>query len=438
MAVGIKQWIQQVTDRALDMLDLRATESPLEDLLSQCHAVLSRRGEATGLALAGSVVHSWRALPDDLHDLFFERLLVEFGPNVVQLQAAIDAYQLSKDEPAAMVLQQAAEARRQELFRRINAAPNGLQTLIHMREVLRRHLKSKPQLKTIDQDFVHLFASWFNKGFLKLEVINWDTPAAILEKLIQYESVHEIEGWDDLRRRLAEDRLCFAYFHPVMPDEPLIFVEVALVKGMTAAIGPLLDTPVAPPNNADTAVFYSINNCQPGLAGVSFGNLLIKQVVSVLQQDHPKLKRFVTLSPIPGLRVWVKAEFPDWFEAFEQGQDHPSLCPLVAQYLTGWVGSRLRDPVARFHLGNGAILERINPGADRSARGLEQSFGFMVNYLYELDHIVTNHEQIMEQGQIATSKEIQNLLKKLPSMKSLAQVTKVAAPVKTIDQHPQT
>lgn len=413
MAAGIKQWIQQVTDRAMEMLDLRATESPLEDLLSHCHAVLSRRGEATGLALAGSVVHSWRELPQDCHVIFFERLLAEFGPDPTGLQAAIDAYQRTHDEADAFKLLQAAQADRQELFRRINAAPHGLQTLIHMREVLRHLIAQRPHLKTVDQDFVHLFTSWFNKGFLKLEVINWDTPAAILEKLIQYESVHEIQGWDDLRRRLAEDRLCFGYFHPVMPDEPLIFVEVALVKGMSEAIGPLLETPPAPPDNADTAVFYSINNCQPGLAGVSFGNLLIKQVVSVLQHDHPGLKRFVTLSPIPGLRAWVNAHHPDWLDEFEQGQDRESLRTLVAQYLTDRSGQRLRDPVARFHLGNGATLERINPNADHSARGWQQSFGFMVNYLYELDLIETHHEQLMEHGQIATSKSVQSLLKKV-------------------------
>ncbi len=407
------------------MLDMRPGESPLEDLLSQCHAVLSRRGEATGLALAGSVVSSWHALPEAVHVDFFERLLAEFGPDVVALQDAIQAYQSAQDETQALRLHQAAEAKRQELFRRINAAPGGLKTLIHMREVLRRHTKTHPHLKTIDQDFAHLFTSWFNKGFLKLELINWETPAAVLEKLIQYESVHEIQGWDDLRRRLAEDRLCFGYFHPVMPDEPLIFVEVALMKGMADAIGPLLETPPAPPHDADTAVFYSINNCQPGLAGVSFGNLLIKQVVSVLQQDHPNLKRFVTLSPIPGLRAWIEAEHPDWLDDFEANQEAETLLALVAAYLTDWNGKRLRDPVARFHLGNGATLERINADADHSTRGQHQSFGFMVNYLYELDHIVSNHEQLMEQGRIATSKDVQQLLKKTvkPKIKELPHVT---------------
>lgn len=425
MSVGIKQWIQQVTDRALLMLDLKATEEPVNDLISQCHAVLSRRGEATGLALAGSVVSCWTTLPESEHIAFFQRLLAEFGPDEKALGEAIAAYQATPSENGAMRLHQAAEARRQELFRRINAAPGGLKTLIRMREVLRKSLRQQPELAPIDQDFVHLFTSWFNKGFLKLERIDWETPAAVLEKLIQYESVHEIQGWDDLRRRLAEDRLCFAYFHPVMPDEPLIFVEVALVSGMASAIRPLLDTPPAPPVNADTAVFYSINNCQPGLAGVSFGNLLIKQVVSVLQAEHPRLKRFVTLSPIPGLARWIEKEHPDWHNILANHADPEASVGLVAKYLTSAREGRPIDPVARFHLGNGATLERINPEADLSPRGQAQSYGFMVNYLYELDDIVTNHEQLMEHGKIATSKDVQQHLKKTPKtpFKELPHVT---------------
>jgi len=412
MPTGIKEWIQQVTDRALEILDLKSDGVPLDDLISQCHAVLSRKGEATGLALAGSVVASWHALDASEHLAFFRSLIEEFGPDRARLDQAIMDYQSSNDESFAMALHQAAEAKRQELFRRMNAAPNGLQTLILMREALRKLLRDHPELKPIDQDLVHLFTSWFNKGFLRLERINWQTPAAVLEKLIQYESVHEIQGWDDLRRRLAEDRLCFAYFHPVIPDEPLIFVEVALVQGMADAIGPLLDTPPAPPTSADTAVFYSINNCQPGLAGVSFGNLLIKQVVSVLQAEHPKLKRFVTLSPIPGLRRWLDTEGQEYLSLLEASTDHAELKPVVAKYLTSGQGAKLKDPVARFHLGNGATLERINANADLSSRGQKQSFGFMVNYLYELDAIVSNHEQLMETGQIATSKDVQQLLKK--------------------------
>ena len=412
MPAGIKGWIQQVTDKALEILDLKSDGIPLDNLIALCHAVLSRRGEATGLALAGSVVSSWHGLKQSDHLGFFRRLIVEFGPDQGRLNQAIANYQASLDDASAMGLHQAAEAKRQELFRRMNAAPDGLQTLILMREALRKLLRDHPELKPIDQDLVHLFTSWFNKGFLRLERINWQTPAAVLEKLIQYESVHEIQGWDDLRRRLAEDRLCFAYFHPVIPDEPLIFVEVALVQGMADAIGPLLDTPPAPPVSADTAVFYSINNCQPGLAGVSFGNLLIKQVVSVLQAEHPKLKRFVTLSPIPGLRRWLDTEGQEFLPLFEASTHHDELKPLVAKYLTSGQGAKLKDPVARFHLGNGATLERINANADLSRRGQKESFGFMVNYLYELDDIMRNHEQLMETGQIATSKEVQQLLKK--------------------------
>ena len=422
MSGGIKKWIQQVTEKALDLLDLKSEGILLDDLIAHCHAVLSRRGEATGLALAASVVSSWQALDRADHLTFFRRLINEFGPDRDRLEFAIIDYQASPDEVAIMNLHQAAEANRQELFRRINSAPNGLQTLILMREELRKLLRDHPELRPIDQDFVHLFTSWFNKGFLELERINWQTSATVLEKLIQYESVHEIQGWDDLRRRLAEDRLCFAYFHPVIPDEPLIFVEVALVQGMADAIAPLLETEPVLPVDADTAVFYSINNCQPGLAGVSFGNLLIKQVVSVLQAQHPSLKNFVTLSPIPGLRRWLESDGQMFLSRFEMAADKQDLKAIVAQYLTDGNGPKLRDPVARFHLGNGATLERINAEADLSARGLKQSFGFMVNYRYELDLIVSNHEKLMESGQIATSREIQQLLKKItrPPLKELS------------------
>jgi malonyl-CoA decarboxylase len=412
MSTGLKRWIQQVTDRALELLDLGSDGVPFDDLIAQCHAVISRKGEATGLALAGSVVASWHALDCHDHLAFFRFLIDEFGPDKQRLDHAIKDYQLLADESSAAALHQAAEARRQELFRRMNAAPGGLQTLISMREALRNLLPEYPELKPIDHDLVHLFTSWFNKGFLRLEQINWQTPAAVLEKLIQYESVHEIRGWDDLRRRLAEDRFCFAYFHPVIPDEPLIFVEVALVEGMADAIKPLLDTLPEPPVFADTAVFYSINNCQPGLAGVSFGNLLIKQVVSVLQSEHPGLKRFVTLSPIPGLRRWLETAGREYLHVFEQSNDYDELKPLVAQYLISGQGVKLTDPVARFHLGNGATLERVNANADMSPRGQKQSFGFMVNYLYEMDDIVGNHERLMETGQIAISKDVQHLLKK--------------------------
>jgi malonyl-CoA decarboxylase len=210
-----------------------------------------------------------------------------------------------------------------------------------------------------------------------------------------------------------------------MPDEPLIFVEVALIRGMAESIAPLLDSPPVSPINADTAVFYSINNCQPGLSGVSFGNLLIKQVVSVLQTEHPKLKQFVTLSPIPGLRRWLETDGSEYLGDFESETDTAFLKPIVAQYLTAGEGAKLKDPVARFHLGNGATLERINANADLSARGQKQSFGFMVNYLYELDDIVSNHEQLMETGHIATSKDVQQLLKnrKKSGLKELPHVS---------------
>ncbi len=410
MPIGIREWFQQVTDRALEILDLNNSDSPLDDLVNHCNSVLSRKGEATGLALASAVVESWRRLPISDHLAFFEYISDNFGPDIEELTLTLDKY---RDRPCQELLtkiHKVSEPRRQELFRRINAAPDGLEVLIHMRESLGKLIQKHSKLDSIDMDFIHLFGSWFNKGFLRLENINWQTPAATLEKLIQYESVHEIHGWDDLRRRLAKDRLCFAYFHPVIPDEPIIFVEVALVNGIARAIEPLLTTVPGSPDNADTAVFYSINNCQPGLTGISFGNLLIKQVVSVLQQEHPKLKNFVTLSPIPGLRKWMAIEYPEFHSKLENSPNQEEFVGCVIEYLTTLRKGKLIDPVARFHLGNGAMLERVNSQADLSQRGKNESYGFMVNYLYEMDSIVINHEQLMEHGTIAMSKEVKGSL----------------------------
>jgi len=403
MNTRLANWLQQVTQSARAMLDMSSTEDPVSDLVGRAKELLSRKGEATGLALANSVVSGWYGLSPEQRAEWFQQLLGEFGVDEEELKSAIDSYQSQPSSVALAHLHKASEPQRQELFRRFNAAPGGLECLIQMRAELRLLQREDPQLKAIEHDFLHLFSSWFNKGFLILRQIDWNTPAHILEKLIQYESVHESQGWNDLRRRLADDRRCFGYFHPMMPDEPLIFVEVALVNGMADAIAPLLAPLVEDAPEPDTAVFYSINNCQPGLSGVSFGNLLIKQVASRLQSEMPNLKRFVTLSPVPGFRKWVERHFESVVE-----EDLTSLCAL---YLTQKRGSRLLDPVARFHLGNGARLERVNLAADASEIRQKQSYGIMVNYLYEPDLIVDNHEKLMEEGVIALSKSVQQLVK---------------------------
>ena len=329
----------------------------------------------------------------------------------------------------ALQLQQAAASPRQELFRRLNQAPEGTATLVSMRRNLLLSMGAHADWQVIDADLVQLFNSWFNRGFLTLQRIDWHTPAIVLEKLIEYEAVHEISGWPDLRRRLQTDRRCFAFFHPALPDEPLIFIEVALVKGISSAVQPLLDVdaPLSDPQKADTAVFYSITNCQPGLRGVSFGNLLIKQVAQKLGEEFPRIKTFSTLSPIPGFTTWLSAtadtlkapalaalqalKTPDWHrQPTLLGAMQKALTPLCAYYLLHALRDGApADPVARFHLGNGARAERLNWLADTSPRGLKNCAGMMVNYVYHLDQIEDNHEIYIREHRVAATHELRRL-----------------------------
>jgi malonyl-CoA decarboxylase len=302
-----------------------------------------------------------------------------------------------------------AEAPRQELARRLNQVPGATDALVRMRADLLRLGGDDPALQALDLDFRHLFASWFNRGFLVLRPINWESPAHILEKIIAYEAVHAIDSWEDLRRRLEPaDRRCFAFFHPAMPDEPLIFVEVALTKGVATSVQSLLagDRAILPASEADTAVFYSISNCQAGLASISFGNSLIKQVAADLAAELPALTTFVTLSPIPGLMNWLDGE-----EIDRRALTDTRLRELTAHYLLNAKrpDGLPVDPVARFHLGNGALVHAIHAGADTSAKGLAQSGGAMVNYLYDLGQVTQNHERFAADHVIAASSEVRAL-----------------------------
>ncbi|WP_420551086.1 malonyl-CoA decarboxylase [Litorivicinus lipolyticus] len=403
MSPTISGLLNQISRKARELLESREGTA-VERLLQRCHELVSSRGEASGLALASDVFEAYAAFDDTERLEFWLATEAQLGVDRSALLGAIDDYQADPEADPVWV-HNASEPRRQELFRRLNSAPDGTVSLIRMRESLRGLALPAATAKRIHSDFVHLFSSWFNKGFLELRQISWQTPADVLEKLIRYESVHEIQGWDDLRRRLAKDRRCFGYFHPAMPDEPLIFVEVALVKGMSGAIEPLLSAGEIDPEDADTAVFYSINNCQAGLAQVSFGNFLIKQVVEVMRHTTPQIKTFVTLSPIPGLKRWVDSD-PERC-ARQQAGDEPFV-GLCIEYLTSFERGRLIDPVARFHLGNGARLERINLSADSSEAGQSRSFGAMVNYLYEADTIVKNHEALMARGEVAVSPKLKS------------------------------
>jgi malonyl-CoA decarboxylase len=404
--------------------------------VSLCHALLSERGEVSGARLAREALAAYQSLDGGALDAFFDLLVKEFSPDPEEVGRCADAYRQEPCQANLVRLQRVAEPPRQELFRRLNMAPGGTAVLVEMRRRLLRDLPDRPQWAGIDTDLVHLLSSWFNRGFLKLERIDWRTSAIILEKLIHYEAVHEIQGWNDLRRRLEADRRCYAFFHPALPDEPLIFIEVALTKGMSSKVQPLLEpnSPVVDPASADCAIFYSITNCQEGLRGVSFGNFLIKQVAEDLGREFPKLKTFATLSPIPGFRRWLveetsaragqpeheqlaalvaRIDTPPWLKEPRTLADiQQQLTRLCARYLLqAKQRSDPLDPVERFHLGNGARLERLNWLADTSPNGMRRSAGMMVNYVYRLAEVERNHEAYAREHKVIAARRLEDLAK---------------------------
>jgi malonyl-CoA decarboxylase len=413
------------------------------DLGSLGDLLLSRRGEASGVTLAQTLLAAFAAADPARKLAFLLALADRFGPDLDALSAAIEAgREGGLDAAAAARVYGAAEPRRQELFRRLNLAPGGTAALVRMRAELLTHLAERPELQAVDADFAHLFASWFNRGFLTLRHIDWTTPANILEKIIRYEAVHAIRNWDDLRNRLEPgDRRCYGFFHPQLADEPLIFVEVALTRDIPDRVGPLLDLGRQPieAREATTAVFYSISNTQKGLAGVTFGNFLIKQVVQDLKGELPGVRTFVTLSPVPGFAAWLARERaaessealdpalretlrgidqPGWhLDAIRAETLRPALLAAAAQYFlrAKTASGRPVDPVARFHLGNGARLERLNFLGDLSENGLRQSHGLMVNYLYAPDEIEAHHEAFAEKGLIAASRDVLRFLPAVPT-----------------------
>ncbi len=419
--------LSRVTDAGRALASAEAARAGLADA---CAALITGRGEATGLALARTILDRFADLDPPAQRAFFAEVKDRFGVDEAALSRALAAWRAGGAD-AARAVHFASEPQSQNLIRRLNRAPGGTAAVVSMREALLAAMEDDPSLRPLDDDFRHLLASWFNRGFLELRRIDWSTSAEILEKIIAYESVHAIAGWDDLRRRVAApDRQLYAFFHPALRGEPLIFVEVALASETPRAIGPILaETREAlDPKAASTAVFYSISNCQKGLRGVSFGNFLIKQVVEELRGEFPNLRTFVTLSPVPGLRGWAVAEAgregasvltPSQREAILacERSGRPlapqALSEIAARYLLhakGRGGAPV-DPVARFHLGNGARLERINPGGDDGPSGLAGSWGVLVNYLYDLGSIERNHEAFASAGEVAASPAVRRLLK---------------------------
>ncbi len=428
----------------------------LRALSADCAHLLSQRGEASSTQIARQIVERLQGLLAEAGrkdgprsatlDQFFAHLAVDYSPEPAAVLASAQAYAAQPDAEHLIALIERAEPPRQELFRRINRAPGGTAALIGLRRALLERLPRKPEWRAVEADLLHLLSSWFNPGFLEMRQVSWRSPAQLLEQIIRHEAVHEIDGWDDLRRRLLPDRRCFAFFHPQLPEEPLIFVEVALLPEMADAIPPLIDkkAEALPPDQFKVAVFYSISNCQPGLRGVSLGNFLIKRVAEVLKAEWPQLKTFCTLSPIPGFMPWLLAT-PDVsappgvkpalarrmaearallvgacggdLAALAQAATHTALpeaaqealLQLAALYLAHVSPQPGGDPVARFHLDNGARLERLNPQGNPSAKGLKQAAGLMVNYLYDLARIDTCHDRFVH-GEVVHSRAIARLL----------------------------
>jgi malonyl-CoA decarboxylase len=399
-----------------------AAERRTQDLLALCDSLLGERGDFASTALARDALTAFQALDERCGDEFFDALARQYSPSTEAVSRAAGAYQLDPSPENLILLQETVEPARQELFRRLNMAPGGTAALVEMRRKLLKKLKEKPQWRVIDSDLLHLLRSWFNRGFLRLERIDWRTSAIVLEKLIQYEAVHAIQGWRDLRRRLESDRRCFAFFHAQLPDEPIIFIEVALTRGMSANVQPLLDlsSPVTTPASADCAMFYSITNCQEGLRGISFGNLLIKQVAEELKREFPHLRRFATLSPVPGFRRWLETVADKALlsrirdSAWHLGEAPESLqkqlLRLCAYYLLeAKQGLEPLDAVARFHLGNGASLERLNWMGDATEPGMARSAGMMVNYVYWLAEVERNHERYFKEHSIVAAPAVEKL-----------------------------
>jgi|SRR5580765_3120665 malonyl-CoA decarboxylase len=408
----------------------RAAVRKARNAVTLCHALMSERGEVSGAHIAREALASYQLLDETGLAIFFDLLVKEFSPDPEAVGRVADAYRQEPTQGNLVRLQRAVESPRQELFRRLNMPAGGTGILVDMRRRLLKLLPEQPHYAGIDSDLGHLLNSWFNRGFLVLQRIDWRTPALVLEKLIRYEAVHEIQGWPDLHRRLEADRRCYAFFHPALPDEPVIFIEVALTRGISSRVQPLLDleSPVTDPTSANCAIFYSITNCQEGLRGVSFGNLLIKQVAEDLGREFPRLKTFSTLSPIPGFRKWlagVAKEQSDvaallarldtnrWFDDHAAAADmRRELVRLGAYYLLhAKQGRDPLDPVSRFHLGNGARLERLNWLGDISAMGMRRSVGMMVNYVYRLDEVERNHEAYARERRVVAARRFEVLAK---------------------------
>lgn len=429
----------------MKLLDQLNRPRYLTKALAAANNLISARGEANGSSMAQELIGQYQLLDEAQRTVFYTALAEKFSPNPESVMLAAQTYAKDPSAKNLIGLTKATESPRQELFRRMNRAPGGTKAALAMRRELLKLLDKRPDLAALDYDIRHLLSSWFNPGFLKMHQVDWRSPAHVLEKIIHHEAVHAIDGWDDLRRRLQPDRRCFAFFHQQLPDEPLIFVEVALLSEIPDAIGPLVDKKSLPSTNKKpkVAVFYSISNCESGLRGVSLGNFLIKRVAEHLKTELPSLSTFVTLSPIPGFidwltrgpqlsqvdlplttrthleqaletlnlvnKTWVQRLNDGWTPDKSPAKEREALTSLCAIYLVYFATRREGSPVAKFHLGNGAELHRLNWAADLSKKGLRESAGLMVNYLYNLDAVEENHGHFA-QGQVVYARSVKKLI----------------------------
>ena len=433
---NLKQIISSIADAGQKLLNRKdIKKNDIDTILSLCDDLISNKGAAFGITVARDITKLYQALSSDNKLIFFKRINEKYKANFTKVDEAINFYKISPNEKTLANLFKVSSGKRRELFTRMNMAPNGTSVIIELREDLLKILKDNKDLKVIDDDLRYLFKGWFNPGFLKLEKITWDTKAAVLEKIIKYERVHQMKDMNELKRRLGEDRRFFSYFHPALEDEPIIFVQVALTKGLGKSIQELMKPSNNEKKNYDTATFYSISNCQEGLSRVTLGNFLIKRVVYELQEELPHIKNFGTLSPIPGFTEWfsylvdskiknILTDFKDKDLSFLKSKDlkigdnriiehKEALIKLVTHYI---INEKNKDglpmnDVCRFHLGNGAIVEDIVINANISEQGFKRSYGVMINYLYELNTIEKNHEEYMNNNKVIVSDKIKKYIK---------------------------
>ena len=426
----LKKIINSIADAGKELLHKTLPiKKNLETLLELCDDLISYKGVASGIAIAREISEIYLSLSKEDKKKFFIAVDEKFKPNLEAAEKKSLEFIKNKNTNTLKELSSLAEGNRQEFIRRMNMAPNGTAFLVSMREDLLRFVLEDSSLSNLDEDFRHLFRSWFNPGFLRLERITWDTKAAVLERIISYEKVHKIKDMTDLKRRLDEDRRFYAYFHPVLPDEPLIFVQVAFTQGLASSVQDIIKPMTPNQPKADTATFYSISNCQQGLTSVTLGNFLIKRVVYEIQQENPKIKHFGTLSPLPGFAEWVNYVEENKLRSILGSEDYEKvkflrstdikigdpriiehkkiIKKLTVHYLIKEkVNDKPVNAVTRFHLGNGASIENIVINGNISDYGYNESFGIMVNYIYHLDKLEKIHEEYISNHQISYSDKI--------------------------------